>query len=61
MEGFFGESEDWDYHARLHLLTEREREAMEPFVAVKIEEGRERVLVAWDEEGAVARLGEVMV
>ena len=50
MEGFFGESEDWDYHARLHLLTEREREAMEPFVAVKIEEGRERVLVAWDEE-----------
>ena len=58
---FFGESEDWDYHARLELLTERERDAMEPFVAVKMEEDKERVLVEWDEERAAARLAEVMV
>ncbi|OBT72275.1 hypothetical protein VF21_07948 [Pseudogymnoascus sp. 05NY08] len=58
---FFGESEDWDHHERLHLLTEREREAMEPFVAVKVEEEKERVLVTWDEERAAARLAEVMI
>lgn len=58
---FFGESEDWDYHGRLELLTERERDAMEPFVAVKMEEDKERVLVEWDEERAAARLAEVMV
>ncbi|OBT87797.1 hypothetical protein VE02_03113 [Pseudogymnoascus sp. 03VT05] len=58
---FFGENEDQDHHARLHLLTEREREAMEPFVAVKVEEEKERILVEWDEERAAARLAEVMV
>lgn len=54
-------SEDWDHHARLHLLSKREIEAMEPFVAVKMEEGKERILVGWDEERTAARLAEVMM
>lgn len=58
---FFGESEDWDHHARLHLLTEQEKQAMEPFVAVKVEEEKERILVEWNEGNAAAKLAEVMV
>ncbi|OBT57307.1 hypothetical protein VE04_01731 [Pseudogymnoascus sp. 24MN13] len=62
-EQFFGgekENEEQDYHARLDLLTEREREAMEEFVLAKVRESEERVIVEWGEEEAKARLAEVM-
>lgn len=60
---FFGdenENEEQDHRARLDLLTEREREAMEAFVRVKVRESEERVFVEWGEEEAKARLAEVM-
>lgn len=63
-EQFFGdekENEEQDFHARLDLLTERETEAMEEFVRVKVRESEERVVVKWGEEEAKARLAEVMV
>jgi hypothetical protein len=58
---FFGENEDQDHRARVGLLMEREREAMEPFVKMKVEENVERILVQWDDESATAQLAKVMV
>ncbi|KAI0380691.1 phosphotransferase family protein [Hypomontagnella monticulosa] len=37
-ESYFGSNEDQDYHARLGLLPESQREAMEPFVTRKMQE-----------------------
>ena len=44
----------------LHLLSEAEKIAMEPFVERKIEETKERKLVEWDPEDAKRRLAEVL-
>ncbi|ELR07249.1 hypothetical protein GMDG_08320 [Pseudogymnoascus destructans 20631-21] len=58
---YFGLNEETDYHARLGLLTQQEIEAMEPFVKMKLEEGKERILVLWDHESAADQLAKVMV
>jgi hypothetical protein len=58
--GAEGENEERDHRARMGLLTEMEREAMEEFVEVKMGEKEERILVEWGVEEAEARLAEVM-
>ncbi|KAI3321625.1 phosphotransferase family protein [Xylariaceae sp. AK1471] len=58
---YFGPNEKGDHHARLGLLTQKEIEAMEPFVKMKMEESKERVLVHWDHDSAAAQLAKVMV
>jgi hypothetical protein len=40
------------WRTRVHLLSDKEREAMEPFVKRKIEDSKERILVDWDPEEA---------
>ncbi|KAH7327354.1 hypothetical protein BKA65DRAFT_510451, partial [Rhexocercosporidium sp. MPI-PUGE-AT-0058] len=64
-ERFFGERESevpgkdlWK--TRLHLLSEEERLAMEPFVQQKIEESQKRILVEWDPVEAKQRLSELL-
>ena len=64
-ERFFGDRDDnvtkddlWK--TRVHLLSKEEREAMEPFVKEKIEEGREREIVECDEEEAKKRLSGLL-
>ncbi|KAH6635517.1 phosphotransferase [Chaetomium sp. MPI-SDFR-AT-0129] len=63
-ERFFGERGDvlkedlWK--TRVHLLTDEERAAMEPFVESKMRESEDRVIVDWDPVGARKRLSEVL-
>lgn len=58
---YFGANEDGDYKARLGLLSEQEAEAMEPFVKMKMDEAKERLLVEWEHETANAHLAKVLV
>ncbi|KAI1822490.1 phosphotransferase family protein [Xylaria intraflava] len=58
---FFGPNEEQDYGVRLGLLTEKKLEAMEPFVKMKMEESKERILVKWDDDDAAAHLAKFMV
>ncbi|KAI1171486.1 phosphotransferase family protein [Nemania sp. FL0916] len=58
-ESYFGPNEDQDYQARLGLLSESQREAMEAFVACKMEERRNPGIVEWTEKQAADRLAEV--
>jgi len=48
------------WKTRLHLLSEAEKIAMEPFVERKLEETKERKLVDWDPEDAKKRFAEVL-
>ena len=48
------------WKTRVHLLTEEERAAMEPFVARKMEESKERIIVDWDPAEATQRFSEVL-
>ncbi|RDL35399.1 Uncharacterized protein BP5553_07330 [Venustampulla echinocandica] len=48
------------WKTRLHLLSEAEKIAMEPFVERKMEETKMRKLVEWDPEDAKRRLAEVI-
>jgi len=62
---FFGDrdasvNKDNLWKTRVHLLSEEEREAMEPFVKRKIEEGRERKIMKWDEGEAMKRLSQLL-
>ncbi|KAK4158280.1 hypothetical protein C8A00DRAFT_10976 [Chaetomidium leptoderma] len=45
-ERFFGER--GDHKTRVHLLTEEERAALEPFVERKMRESKDRIIVDWD-------------
>lgn len=58
---YLGANEDGDYKARLGLLSEQEAEAMEPFVKMKMDEAKERLLVEWEHETANAHLAKVLV
>lgn len=49
------------WKTRLHLLSDRERNAMEPFVKKKVEESRERILVDWNDEQVKERMAEVLL
>ncbi|KAK0115602.1 hypothetical protein ONS95_000125 [Cadophora gregata] len=53
-------SEDELWKARVHLLSEEEREGMERFVEWKMEDKKERILVDWEPEEARRKLGEVL-
>ncbi|KAG4431315.1 hypothetical protein IFR05_013212, partial [Cadophora sp. M221] len=53
---YFGPNEDGDHKARLDLLPIDEAKAIEPFVRTKMEEAKERILVEWEQEKAVALL-----
>ncbi|CAM1503233.1 Fc.00g080090.m01.CDS01 [Cosmosporella sp. VM-42] len=64
-ERFFGDRGDnvlkndlWK--SRLHLLTDDERKAMEPFVERKMNESRERIIVNWDSTAAKQRFSELL-
>ncbi|KAK1766503.1 hypothetical protein QBC33DRAFT_578854 [Phialemonium atrogriseum] len=64
-EGFFGDrGDDISDHdlwkTRIHLLSEEEREAMEPFVERKMNESKERRIVDWDLTEAKQRFSEVL-
>lgn len=48
------------WKTRVHLLSEEERAAMEPFVQAKMEERKERILVEWDAEEAKQRLSSYL-
>ncbi|KAH6709212.1 hypothetical protein BKA61DRAFT_579284 [Leptodontidium sp. MPI-SDFR-AT-0119] len=58
---YFGPNEDGDHKARLHLLPIDEAKAIEPFVRTKMEEAKERILVEWEQEKAVALLAKVLI
>jgi hypothetical protein len=49
------------WKARLDLLTDKERKAMEPFVERKMMESKDRILIDWDPENAKSCLAEVLV
>ncbi|KAF4986587.1 hypothetical protein FDECE_15870 [Fusarium decemcellulare] len=64
-EKFFGErSKDIPmeelWKARVHLLSEQERAAMEPLVQAKMEESKDRILVEWGAEEARQRLSSFL-
>jgi aminoglycoside phosphotransferase (APT) family kinase protein len=48
------------WRTRIHLLSERERSAMESFVERKMEESKERILIDWNDKQVKERLGEVL-
>ena len=52
--------ENGDHYARLEMLTKGEKENMEEFVRMKMQEDAERVLVNWDDGSAAARLAKFM-
>ncbi|KAH8659539.1 kinase-like domain-containing protein [Ilyonectria robusta] len=58
---YFGENQDADRHARLHLLSQHKIDAMEPFVKLKMEQDKEKVLVRWSDEDVKAELSKVML
>ncbi|KAI1119030.1 phosphotransferase family protein [Nemania sp. NC0429] len=58
---YFGPNEEEDHGVRLELLTEKQKEAMEAFVQMKMEQDKERIRVEWDDESAAAELAKVMV
>ncbi|KAK7948990.1 uncharacterized protein PG986_009876 [Apiospora aurea] len=66
-EQFFGErtaeddvSEEELWKTRVHLLTQEEREGMEPLVHIKMEESKHRALVEWDPAEARQRLSSFL-
>ncbi|KAK3298755.1 uncharacterized protein B0H64DRAFT_422494 [Chaetomium fimeti] len=64
-ERFFGErvagvlKQDL-WKTRLHMLTDEERAALEPFVERKMRESKDRIIVDWDDVEAKRRLSEVL-
>ncbi len=48
------------WKARVHLLSEEERAAMEPLVQTKMEESKKRVLIEWDDAEARQRLSSLL-
>ncbi|KAF4988158.1 hypothetical protein FGRMN_9926 [Fusarium graminum] len=64
-ERFFGDRgadvlKDDLWKTRVHLLTEEERIAMEPFVEKKMAESKDRCIVEWKEEEAKERFSELL-
>ncbi|KAI1429747.1 phosphotransferase family protein [Xylaria sp. FL1777] len=60
-ESYFGPNENQDCQARLELLPESQREAVEAFVACKMEERRNPGIVEWGDKLAADRLAELLV
>lgn len=64
-ERFFGEHDggilDQDlWKTRLHLLSDEERQAMEPFLQRKMQKSQERILAEWDSIEAKERLSDLL-
>ncbi|KAI9150041.1 hypothetical protein HJFPF1_09794 [Paramyrothecium foliicola] len=64
-ERFFGKrpsdtAQDDLWKTRVHLLTDEEREAMEPFVQRKLKDSEERIIVGWDPVEARVRFNEFL-
>lgn len=63
-ERFFGKRDeclgDDLWKARVHLMTEEEKGALEPFVSMKMSEVEDRRIVDWGEAEAKSRLAEVL-
>ncbi|KAF5020382.1 hypothetical protein F66182_7590 [Fusarium sp. NRRL 66182] len=57
---YFGPNEDGDHKARMDVLSEGELIAIEPFVRMKLEERKHRVLVEWEEEAAISHLAKIL-
>lgn len=55
-ERYFGPNDDQDHRARLHLLLEVQKEAMDTLVTAKAEERSYRRVFKWDEDLAAARV-----
>lgn len=61
-ERYFGPNENQDYQARLGLLSEAQRKAMESFVTYKMEEdGRNGKTATWADGHAANRLAELLI
>lgn len=60
-EKYFGPNEDQDYHVRINLLTEPQREAMDSFVKRKMEESNDPRIVTWSDQEATDCLAQVLV
>lgn len=60
-EQFFGPNEDQDYQARLDLLTEPQKAAMEAFIQKKMEESKDPKIVTWSDMEAADCLAQVLV
>ncbi|KAF5964969.1 phosphotransferase family protein [Fusarium bulbicola] len=58
---FFGDNDDGDYRARLCNLSQKQQDALEPFVKFKIAQEKERKLVQWGEEDAKRELCNILV
>ncbi|TQS33579.1 hypothetical protein Golomagni_06071 [Golovinomyces magnicellulatus] len=48
------------WKSRLHLLSDREKDIMEDVVAQKMDEMKQRILVEWDKDEAIARLDSIL-
>ncbi|KAM0280711.1 hypothetical protein ACHAQH_003881 [Verticillium albo-atrum] len=57
---YFGENEDGDYKTKMGVLSEEEARAMEPFVRMKMDESKERILVDWGQDESEAHLAKVL-
>ncbi|KAI0887393.1 phosphotransferase family protein [Annulohypoxylon maeteangense] len=60
-ESYFGPNEDQDHKARLELLSEPQRKLMDPFVARKLEEGKDGEKVNFGDEDSPSLLEELLV
>ncbi|KAF5558995.1 kinase [Fusarium mexicanum] len=58
---FFGDNDDGDYRARLCNLSQKQQDALEPFVKFKIAQEKERKLVQWGDEDAKRELCKILV
>ncbi|KAJ9130148.1 Phosphotransferase [Pleurostoma richardsiae] len=59
--GRVGEIAEQDlWKTRIHMLTDRERSAMEPFVERKMEESKERILIDWNDGQVKERLDDIL-
>lgn len=60
-EKYFGPNEDQDAKARIHLLTQPQRDIMDSFVARKLQEKENRQLMEWGERRASEILAQALV
>ncbi|EWZ77297.1 hypothetical protein FOPG_18020 [Fusarium oxysporum f. sp. conglutinans race 2 54008] len=58
---YFGDNEDADYQERLPHLSQEQLGALDPFIELRMRQGKERKLVQGSEEDAKAELCKVMV
>jgi hypothetical protein len=60
-ESYFGHNETQDHRARLELLSEKQKVAMDVLVAYKADERSDSKVFVWEEGAAADRLAGVMV